>query len=306
MDESALQSAIAAVPAGGWAVGVSGGADSAALLSLLRRRSDLSPVVVHLNHQTRGQASLDDARFVENLAARWNLPCVIAMRSAVEAEMTALPTNPSARFRAARLVLFKQVVTTQNLAGVILAHHADDQAETILHRLMRGSGTMGLAGMRPCTRIGGMIVRRPLLGVRRDQLRDWLKRNGQGWREDESNQSPTYLRNRLRRLLRMNPPLTGELLSLGEACAELRDWVREHSPPLEASFPIDRLRQLPRLLAEEAAKHWLSDRGSPNNKLIPAVVQHLLEMADDAASPSRRHFPGGLLVRRQKGMIFVE
>src|SRR5256885_736682 len=159
--------AIATVPPGKWAVGVSGGADSVALLSLLRSRADLSLRVVHLDHQTRDGASEADAIFVATLAGEWNLPCDVEQLDHVMPSLARPPKNRSARFRAARLAMFRQVVLEHQLDGVILAHHADDQAETILLRLLRGSGYSGLAGMSARTSIGGMITLRPLLNVRR-------------------------------------------------------------------------------------------------------------------------------------------
>src|SRR5687768_5961056 len=85
--------AAATVPPGRWAVGVSGGADSVALLLLLRDRPDLALHVVHLDHETRGGASADDAGFVEDLAARLRVPCTVARRSEVETDMARLPAN---------------------------------------------------------------------------------------------------------------------------------------------------------------------------------------------------------------------
>src|SRR5437867_3094753 len=112
MIEPALQSAVAQVPGGGWAVGVSGGADSVALLALLRQRADLRLHIVHLDHETRDGGSADDARFVAELAAQWSLPCVIARRGEIEAQLPRLPANRAARFRAARMALFLREVLT--------------------------------------------------------------------------------------------------------------------------------------------------------------------------------------------------
>src|SRR5689334_17050279 len=108
---SSLQSAITTVPAGKWAVGVSGGADSVALLMLLLRfrvAPDVSPYVVHMDHQVRGESSDADARFVRDLAAAHNLPCFVARRGDVEPTLHNLPANPSERYRAARMEFFKQ------------------------------------------------------------------------------------------------------------------------------------------------------------------------------------------------------
>ncbi|MGB7161293.1 MAG: tRNA lysidine(34) synthetase TilS, partial [Tepidisphaeraceae bacterium] len=252
MSDASLQSTIATIPPGPWAVGVSGGADSVGLLSLLRSRGDLKLVVVHLDHETRGGASAADARFVDELADRLGIPSVIATRSAIEPDLPALPTNTSARWRAIRFELFRRVVRERQLFGVILAHHADDQAETILHRLLRGSGPSGLAGMAAETTVAGLRVLRPLLGVRRDVLRHWLIAQGQAWREDESNASPAYARNRIRRLLEQRTQLVEPLVQLGEACGDVRAWLRDNAPRLGDSFDVVELRALPLPLARES------------------------------------------------------
>src|SRR4051794_16756002 len=182
-----LSKAIACVPAGAWGVGVSGGADSVALLHLLCDRADLSLHVVHLDHETRAGASAADAGYVRELSKRLGLACTIARRSDVEAETAHLPANRSSRYRAARFELFLRVVTEHRLAGVVLAHHFDDQVETVFQRLLRGSGPAGLGGMAEQTIVRGVTVVRPLLGVRRAALREMLEARGIAWREDASN-----------------------------------------------------------------------------------------------------------------------
>ena len=96
MTDARIQASVSAVPPGPWAVGVSGGADSVALLSLLRQREDVQLHVVHLDHQTRGEASTGDARFVADLAEVWGLPSVVALREQIE---------PKLHLHARRLVL---------------------------------------------------------------------------------------------------------------------------------------------------------------------------------------------------------
>src|SRR5262245_40167035 len=115
---AALQNAAASVPPDAWAIGVSGGADSVALLRLLQSRVDLSLHVVHLDHETRGQQSTGDAQFVHDLSRERSLPCTIKRIS--EVALPARHKNISAHFRAARLELFRSVVREHRLQGVLL------------------------------------------------------------------------------------------------------------------------------------------------------------------------------------------
>lgn len=301
-----LSGAVAAVPPGAWAMGVSGGADSVALLLLLCRRPDLSLEVVHLNHETRGPDSDADAAFVDSLALRMGLSRVIGRWSETEPMLAEAPKNPSARFREGRMALFRHVVEKDGLQGVILAHQADDVAETVLHRLLRGSGAVGLGGITERSRVGGLLVLRPLVRVRRAALRAWLAARGQAWRDDTSNESDQYLRNRLRRVLATREDLTAALLRLAEEAAAYRAWVRRHTPAVGEKLAVEVLRELPLPLAREAARRWLIVAGVAAAEVTPPVIDRLLEMAEDAASPPRRHFPGRVLVRRRAGVLSFE
>jgi tRNA(Ile)-lysidine synthase len=209
----------------------------------------------------------------------------------------------SSRWRLARLALYRRVVQSRGLRGVILAHHADDQAETIFHRLVRGSSPAGLRGMVPQTTLSGLTVLRPLLGVPREALRAYLASQQQDWREDVSNASPRYARNRIRRLLTARPRLTEPLLELGTDCRRLQNWLDAQAPSLDDSFLVTDVRALPLPIARRALLRWLRQR-SPV-PVEPASAERLAEMALDAASPARQHFPGGVLVCRRQGQIFI-
>jgi tRNA(Ile)-lysidine synthetase-like protein len=289
--------------AGRWAVGVSGGADSVALLFLLLQNGPASSFhIAHLDHETRDGESTTDAHFVAELAHRLNVPCTIASRAEIESSLDRLHPNTSARFRIARHRLFERVVREQQLEGVILAHHADDQAETVLQRLLRGGASVsGLAGMSSRSKVGSLLIARPLLNVHRDQLRHFLCQLGQQWREDVSNESNVYLRNRLRRLLSAHPPLTNALLQLSTSCRAAREWQRQHIPPVPTALEAAELLSLPSPLQRELARLWLIANGVPKDRTDPNVVGQLIQMARDAAMPSRSHFPGKVLVRRSRG-----
>jgi tRNA(Ile)-lysidine synthase len=290
-------------PPGRWGVAVSGGADSVALLLLLHGRPGIWLHVVHLDHQTRGQASTDDAAIVAALAGKLAIPATVLRRDQIEPGMRPLPKNPSARYRAVRLELFRRVVESEQLDGVVLAHQADDQAETILLRLLRGSGAMGLAGMKGRRQIGGLTITRPLLSIRRLELREFLVQRGQDWREDASNESDKYARNRVRRFLESRPDLHESILAVGRASAEYSGWIRRTAPQLKDKFPAITLAGLPRMLGRESARRWLKGQGVPAAELSMEVADRLREMSIDAATPGRQLFPGKIMISRRSGWI---
>ncbi len=197
---------------GRWLVGVSGGADSIALLHALGSLGPALParfVVAHLHHGLRGAAADADARFVARVAARFGWPCVVG-RADVRALAAAHGWSLEQAAREARLAFFHREVRRRRARGVVLAHTRDDQAETLLIRLLRGAGGQGLGGMRSVAQVRGLCLLRPLLGLARTDLRDYLKRVRQRWREDASNADPRHLRNVIRhRVLPLLEQVTG-------------------------------------------------------------------------------------------------
>ena len=294
------------VPEGAFAVGVSGGADSVALLRLcIEHRPDLGLHVVHLDHETRGAESAGDAAFVHGLAGTFGLPCTIEKRSVVEAGMKRLAANASSRYRAARLALFRRVCEEHRLMGVLLAHQADDQVETVLHRLLRGSGPAGLGGIAARTQVGTLSIWRPLLETPGAALRQYLRSIGQSWREDASNQSDVYLRNRLRKLLAVHGVLKGPLAELGERCRRLKEFARGHAPHLDDGFGTGRVAGVPEVLALESGRAYLVAQGAPAAELTPEVLQRFVAFCTDAALPARMHFPGKVLLQRKQGIVKI-
>ncbi|MCG3146692.1 MAG: tRNA(Ile)-lysidine synthase [Verrucomicrobiae bacterium] len=178
---------MAALPAR-FLVGVSGGADSVALLDALVRLGH-RPHVCHLNHKLRGAESDGDAEFVRKLAGQYGLPVTIKSRR-VKADENAC--------RQARLAFFEQVAKKTGITTIALAHTGDDQVETFLMRLIRGAGVDGLAGIWPERQMGKLRVIRPLLNVSHADVMDYLKRYRLKWREDSSNANRRFLRNRIR------------------------------------------------------------------------------------------------------------
>lgn len=176
-------------------VAVSGGVDSVVLLHTLcqlRDRYDINLRVAHLNHQIRLE-SADDAEFVRRLCALWQVPCHIA---SVAVPVLARKHRQSLEMagRHARRELFLDLAATHECSLVALAHHRDDQVETFMMRLVRGSGQAGLAAMARCEGVWW----RPLLECTRAQVLAYARQQKLEWVEDSSNRDPVYLRNRMR------------------------------------------------------------------------------------------------------------
>lgn len=212
------------------AVACSGGADSVALLLLLR---ELQPTlgirlaVAHLNHQLRGAEADADEAFVRALAEHLGLD-FFAARADVAAR--AAGSNLEEAGRQARLDFFSRLCAEDETDAVATAHTLDDQAETLLARLVRGTGLTGLAGIRPVLELQPGRLVRPLVGIRRATLRSFLAERQQPWREDGSNRDPARLRIRLRQELlpqleRLNPAAAEHLAALaGQAAQEESFW----------------------------------------------------------------------------------
>jgi tRNA(Ile)-lysidine synthase len=180
-------------------VAVSGGSDSVALLRLLedlRARLGIRLLVVHFNHGLRGAAADADQEFVARLAARRGLE-LICGREDVAEQAQRHGWNLEDAARRLRYQFFSEVVNSGRATRIAVAHTADDQAETVLAHLVRGTGPAGLAGIYP---VFGHVVR-PLLEVRRQELRDYLTSLAQDWREDDTNQDCARLRARIRHIL---------------------------------------------------------------------------------------------------------
>ena len=226
------------------AVAVSGGADSVALLRLLLElRAELGIVlsVAHVNHKLRGAESDEDERFVAQLARQYELDLHVGEGPVEAMRRSEISSGIEAAARELRYGFFRQLARQGRVAKIATAHTADDQAETVLLRIFRGTGIRGLSGILPRIvfeeqgRVFGEVVR-PLLAFRRAALMEFLRECGQGWREDASNQNIAFLRNRVRhRLL----PLIAE--EFGEAAiehmAELAEIARAEEEHWQLGHP---------------------------------------------------------------------
>lgn len=229
-------------------VGLSGGADSVCLffeLLELRQTYEFTLEAIHVEHGIRGESSERDEAFVEALCQKHKVPCkVIKVQALDYAKEHSLGLEEAARIL--RYEAFQRVVKQKHneysSVRVALAHHMDDQAETVLFQLIRGSGVTGMSGMQPIHWDGdGIAYIRPLLGCSRMEIEEQLKARGQSYCTDESNQDNAYSRNYLRneilpRLQEINSQAVAHIAQtaerMSETAAYLKVQVQELLPEL--------------------------------------------------------------------------
>ena len=302
-------------------VAVSGGADSVALLLLLDElRAELGIVLsaVHVNHKLRGQESDEDERFVAALAQQHGLE--FHTRPAPLAEPD---SGIEAAARKLRYDIFRQLAREGRVSKIATAHTLDDQAETVLLRMMRGAGIRGLAGIHPRLVFedeGGEVIR-PLLSFRRADVAGFLRERQQPWHEDSSNRDLNFLRNRVRhRLLPLlkedfGPAAVENLADLAEiARAEEEHWEKGH-PEIRAggdeydgdegrSLALSSLAILPVAAQRRMIRGWLEV-----NAAAASVSFRLLEEVRDLAlgpSGKKLELSGGYMVRRTQRELCLE
>lgn len=293
-------------------VGVSGGRDSVVLLDALLAGGLRNLVVCHLNHGLRGRASGADAAFVRRLAGRHGLAFEGA-KTDVAKLAGAGGGSVEAAGRRARHEFFDRAGRAHRCRRVLLGHHADDQVETVLINLFRGSAT--LAGMRPVSEIevGGrrLEIHRPMLGFWRDAIDAHARERHLAYREDASNASADHLRNRVRHHL---VPLLRDVFrrDVTKAVARAADIAAGEDAllagllegfPVGGRLPLGALRALEPALRRRAVHRWLRRRGVPDVGFDE--VGRVLSMVDDDAV-AKVNLPAGHHARRRAGELFLE
>lgn len=265
-----------------WVVAVSGGSDSVGLLRVLHQlapRAGLALTVAHLDHGLRGAAAEADGRFVAELAAALGLGCELGRWQ------PARPAHFEVESRRARYAWLAEVARNRGAAAVAVGHTQDDQAETILHRIVRGTGLRGLAGMPPRRPLSDRVTLvRPLLTTTRQDVRAYLETLGQPFREDATNADLSRTRARIRHDLiprleaDYNPRIRESVQRLGAlagAMSEASDRLvarRARKAVIEAdatavSLRCAILRPLPPVLRAEALRSVWRQQGWPEQSM---------------------------------------
>lgn len=301
-------------------IAVSGGRDSCVLLDLFARAAadwDLELRVAHVHHGLRGAEADRDAEHVEALARAAGLAfhaVRIDPESATRVSPSRLRPTLEEAARDLRREALAQLADAHGCPSIATAHHAGDQAETLLLRLLRGTGPDGLAGMAPKSADGRWL--KPLITAMPDSIAEYAVERALVWREDASNADRRFRRNRLRHevvptlLSQFNPQLLRALGQLAEATREDREWIeglveeaarnRIASDGQALRFAIDGWDELPDALARRVVRRGLvaAGLGREVSRVLLLRVLAFLRRGRRAGRDKRMELPGGFQLRR--------
>jgi tRNA(Ile)-lysidine synthase len=284
-------------------VACSGGGDSMALLHVLHRLG-YAVTVAHLDHASRPE-SADDAAWLREQVVALGLPFESA-RHPVAEEASSLGVSFEAHARTVRYAFLVRTARRLECDAIATGHTGSDQAETVLLRLVRGSGPAGLGGIPPLGNHGGVPVARPLLRVSRDAVRAWLVSQDIAWREDASNDDDSILRNRIRhRLLPLlrdefNDQIDQSLARLADICREEEAWLRPQAAEAwvacidaQARISRERFAALPGALQRRGVVAFLQESDVETSY---DQVTLLVDFIRSAPVGARHCLPGGALL----------
>jgi len=283
-------------------------------LTLARRRGyRLS--VAHLDHGLRGSAGRADALYVASQCRSAGILCVVgradvrrrAQRNGESLEMAA---------RECRYRFLAQIRERVGADAVVTAHTANDQAETVLLKLMRGAGPAGLAGIAPQSALKGAPILHPLLTVSRKEIESFLKRCGQSWREDATNRDRQFRRNRVRHDLipllerEFNPRVCRVLCETADRLRSeetaMTEWAeREYRRCRQVGETLDlaQLKRQPEAVRRRILILWLTDRGGDLRRLTHALITRLADQVIRGPSDERRWRVAGIELRAHSGRL---
>lgn len=291
-------------------VAISGGADSTALLLALHKLAGGMRVrlsAAHLHHRIRGPEADGDAAFVRSLACRLGIPLIegradvpaLARRGKISLEMAA---------RDARRRFFLRAARKAGATAVATAHTADDQAETVLLRLARGTGLRGLAGIPPQTALGTLRIVHPMLTISREEVLAFLRGQNAAWREDSSNLSAIHQRNRVRHKIlpvlerELNPEARAAILRTAMLLRDDDAWLDSMARVLYASARMPgqlpgldtrALFKAPAAACRRVIHLWLTEAAIPAERIDFHLVERVRDLLSGSRSEAQIEMPGG-------------
>lgn len=297
----------------------SGGPDSLALADVLLRMRGmfrLRLVLAHFEHGIRGEASREDARFVRDWAREKGVPFECGSAD-IPALARASAQSLETEARVHRYAFLEQVRIAYGFQAIATAHHADDQAETVLLHLLRGAGTAGLAGIRPKSRLvfagedaAGYLVR-PFLGVTKAEIAAYCVMAGLHPRHDATNDETDAMRNRVRlelmpQLKRYNPQITEALGRLSEVASDDQEALDAWASRVALPPRVEDLRRLPRAVARLVVRrYWRETTGSAQDLPFEAV-NRVLRLAAKYRNSGLEQLPHHAAAVCQDGYCIIQ
>lgn len=304
---------------------VSGGVDSVVMASVIHRIQQDKPIcrglaIGHVNHHLRGSESDADEQFVRQQANQWNL-AVLVRSVDVAAQRRSQKQSMETAARQLRLNALMEMASEAGCSRIATAHHADDQAETMIHRLQRGTGFRGLCGIAPTRRLdNGLLLIRPMLAIARSEILDFARRQGLPWRDDSSNASNDHTRNRIRHILmpmlyRETPRLGEQLRELAEHCQRFQRKVQDECERMapqaiksrkSGQIILDRkmTETLPAPVRVELIRQALAELGCGEQNLGIQQYQSVDRLIRGPAGKSR-NLPGGFCARTDSSTLIL-
>ncbi|MFA5794790.1 MAG: tRNA lysidine(34) synthetase TilS [Candidatus Brocadiia bacterium] len=306
-------------------IGVSGGPDSVGLTVLLDRLNRYyghkwQLVIAHLNHQIRGKAADADERFVRQLAAKLGLPFYSSKRDIPAlSQRHKLSLEETARNERYEFLsrLAGKLKHNKRVPKIATGHTLDDQAETVLFRIIRGTGIKGLRGILPARNLlPGRPFRliRPLIELTHKDITDFLKAHGFGYRSDKSNFDRKILRNRIRHQLMpllndYNPGVARHLVQLGQAAGEYEAVVSKLAETLcpkgRKWLSLAELRNQPQPVQQMMINHLLKNAGCNLKHIVRANYEALIGLASSCRKTNEVHLSGGVIGRIANGRLTI-
>ena len=297
-------------------VGVSGGRDSVALLHWLVDLRYKNVVVCHLDHQLRGRSSTADVGFVQKLAGKYGVDIEIGVTN-VRALAAKKKMSIETAAREARYVFFTRVAKRRHCLTIFLAHHADDLVETFLINLFRGAGMSGLAAMRAVSvrKIDNVKLQivRPLLGVWRTEIDDYVREHRLKFRDDASNKNLAPLRNRVRRRIipylekTLDRNIRQNIWRTAMIASEEEGFFETLLPEKLSKFTalaVEPLRKMPVAVQRRVLHEWLRAGDVPGVSFD--LIERVRALLDLAGGVAKTNLPQNRHVRRRTGHIFIE
>ena len=301
-------------------VALSGGPDSTALLAVLdaiSRELDLSLIVAHYNHGLRGTESDEDEQFSRSLAKKLGL---IFVSGKMDQKKGGKGVSPEDYYRRQRYGFLNKVAADYQAQKIALGHNLQDQAETVLLNLLRGSGLEGLKGILP-KRDGNII--RPLIEISRQEIISYLNKAGISYRQDSSNENRMYLRNQIRAELipylkeKYNPKIEKNMAQMAEILRTEDEFIRQHvAKALKSSFiqrqpdmillKIDFINKLPQAIRWRLFKTILEDFSPAKNGFSFIHIKSLCNLSQKCESGKRVVLPLGIEARREYEDLILE